>query len=250
MSTSVEQAEQTPSRAEQMSTRVEQAAQTPSRAEQAEPMPSRVEPKEQGSSGSADSDPSVPCRDQEEIPTFEEWTKIMMEVENEKSQITHVSNGLHAAGKKLQQTFTNYASVECGAKILSSNPEAKSTSAILMENMDMYMLNPCNNKIWRGTHGGKLDLNHRHEDNTNEHRYQDATHDQGRGRHRDSDSGTKITPGLSLPGETPLTGENLSVGDGGGTCLKKKKKRNTKRRGKEKERWGKNKRTDYIEPTV
>ncbi|KAL1279664.1 hypothetical protein QQF64_014264 [Cirrhinus molitorella] len=101
-----------------------------------------------GSSGSADSDPSVPCRDQEEIPTFEEWTKIMMEVENEKSQITHVSNGLHAAGKKLQQTFTNYASVECGAKILSSNPEAKSTSAILMENMDMYMLNPCNNKIW------------------------------------------------------------------------------------------------------
>ncbi|KAL1279661.1 hypothetical protein QQF64_014261 [Cirrhinus molitorella] len=104
--------------------------------------------KDQGSSGSADSDPSVPCRDQEEIPTFEEWTKIMMEVENEKSQITHVSNGLHAAGKKLQQTFTNYASVECGAKILSSNPEAKSTSAILMENMDMYMLNPCNNKIW------------------------------------------------------------------------------------------------------
>ncbi|KAL1279665.1 hypothetical protein QQF64_014265 [Cirrhinus molitorella] len=50
--------------------------------------------KDQGSSGSADSDPSVPCRDQEEIPTFEEWTKIMMEVENEKSQITHVSNGL------------------------------------------------------------------------------------------------------------------------------------------------------------
>ncbi|XP_059420203.1 SUN domain-containing ossification factor-like isoform X4 [Carassius carassius] len=93
------------------------------------------------------SDPSVPCREQE-IPTFDEWTKIMLEVENEKSQTTHLSNGLPAAGKKLQQTVTNYASVECGAKILSSNPEAKSTSAILMENMDMYMLNPCNNKIW------------------------------------------------------------------------------------------------------
>lgn len=24
----------------------------------------------------------------------------------------------------------------------------QSTSAVLMENMDMYMLNPCNNKIW------------------------------------------------------------------------------------------------------
>lgn len=103
--------------------------------------------KDQVSSGSADSDPSVPCRDQE-IPTFEEWTKIMLEVENEKTQITHLSDDLHAAGKKLQQTVTNYASVECGAKILSSNPEAKSTSAVLMENMDMYMLNPCNNKIW------------------------------------------------------------------------------------------------------
>ncbi|XP_039527339.1 SUN domain-containing ossification factor-like isoform X2 [Pimephales promelas] len=94
--------------------------------------------KEQGSS---DSDPSLPSREQE-IPTFDEWTKIMLETE--KSQVTP-----HAPdGKKLQQTVTNYASVECGAKILSSNPEAKSTSAVLMENMDMYMLNPCNNKIW------------------------------------------------------------------------------------------------------
>ncbi|XP_065129038.1 SUN domain-containing ossification factor-like [Paramisgurnus dabryanus] len=101
--------------------------------------------KKQGGNMSPEIDPSPLCKDQE-IPTFDEWTKIMMEVENEKSQSLRVSNGLH--GKKVQQTFTNYASVECGAKILSSNPEAKSTSAILMENMDMYMLNPCNNKIW------------------------------------------------------------------------------------------------------
>lgn len=83
------------------------------------------------------------------------------------------SGSLHL-GKKVQKNFNNYASVECGAKILGSNPEAKvpkiirasqefsgrpnrdswllsslqSTSAILMENMDMYMLNPCSNKIW------------------------------------------------------------------------------------------------------
>ena len=105
--------------------------------------------------------------------------------------------------KKVQKNFkNNYASVECGAKILSANNEAKvrhtpplspaayiqtqmfsfrwkkpasfhlgyvfkpneiknldadpliilsflqSTSAILMENMDLYMLNPCSNKIW------------------------------------------------------------------------------------------------------
>ncbi|XP_035375643.1 SUN domain-containing ossification factor isoform X2 [Electrophorus electricus] len=95
-----------------------------------------------------ESDPSVPSKDPEDIPTFDEWKKIMMEVENEKSQTTHTScNGGSSTVKKVQKT-TNYASVECGAKILCSNPEAKSTSAILMENMDMYMLNPCSNKIW------------------------------------------------------------------------------------------------------
>ncbi|KAI4886342.1 hypothetical protein NFI96_010916 [Prochilodus magdalenae] len=95
-----------------------------------------------------ETDPSVPNKDPEDIPTFDEWKKIMMEVENEKSQTTHTScNGGSSTVKKVQKT-TNYASVECGAKILASNPEAKSTSAILMENMDMYMLNPCSNKIW------------------------------------------------------------------------------------------------------
>uniref|UniRef100_A0A1A7WG90 SUN domain containing ossification factor n=1 Tax=Iconisemion striatum TaxID=60296 RepID=A0A1A7WG90_9TELE len=73
-----------------------------------------------------------------------------MEVEKEKSQTLHTStsSGLHPV-KKVQKNFkNNYASVECGAKILSANNEAKSTSAILMENMDLYMLNPCSNKIW------------------------------------------------------------------------------------------------------
>lgn len=40
-------------------------------------------------------------------------------------QTTHTScNGASSAVKKVQKT-TNYASVECGAKILASNPEAK-----------------------------------------------------------------------------------------------------------------------------
>ncbi|KAI7799694.1 putative SUN domain-containing ossification factor-like [Triplophysa rosa] len=59
------------------------------------------------------------------------------------------SNGSPHPVKKVQKNFkNNYASVECGAKILSANNEAKSTSAILMENMDLYMLNPCSTKIW------------------------------------------------------------------------------------------------------
>ncbi|KAM9435743.1 SUN domain-containing ossification factor isoform 3-T4 [Clarias gariepinus] len=93
-------------------------------------------------------DPPVPGK--EDIPTFDEWKKKVMEVEEKKSQSLHTSsNGSPHPVKKIQKNFkNNYASVECGAKILSANSEAKSTSAILMENMDLYMLNPCSNKIW------------------------------------------------------------------------------------------------------
>uniref|UniRef100_A0A673N4U6 SUN domain-containing ossification factor n=1 Tax=Sinocyclocheilus rhinocerous TaxID=307959 RepID=A0A673N4U6_9TELE len=93
-------------------------------------------------------DPPVPSK--EDIPTFDEWKKKVMEVEEKKSQSLHTSsNGNPHPVKKVQKNFkNNYASVECGAKILSANNEAKSTSAILMENMDLYMLNPCSTKIW------------------------------------------------------------------------------------------------------
>ncbi|XP_008936022.1 PREDICTED: SUN domain-containing ossification factor, partial [Merops nubicus] len=88
-------------------------------------------------------------KDPGDIPTFDEWKKKVMEVEKEKSQSMHPSavGGQHSP-KKVQKNRNNYASVECGAKILAANPEAKSTSAILMENMDLYMLNPCSTKIW------------------------------------------------------------------------------------------------------
>uniref|UniRef100_A0A8C2XQH5 SUN domain-containing ossification factor n=1 Tax=Cyclopterus lumpus TaxID=8103 RepID=A0A8C2XQH5_CYCLU len=97
-------------------------------------------------STASEPDPSVPGK--EDIPTFDEWKKQVMEVE--KSQSLHTSTGgsPHPV-KKVQMNFkNNYASVECGAKILSANNGATSTSAILMENMDIYMLNPCSNKIW------------------------------------------------------------------------------------------------------
>ncbi|XP_015228505.1 PREDICTED: SUN domain-containing ossification factor-like [Cyprinodon variegatus] len=98
---------------------------------------------------SGDTDSTVSSKDPEDIPTFDEWKRKMMEVEKEKTLSTHTSNngGSHTV-KKVQKNFNNYASVECGAKILGANPEAKSTSAILKENMDLYMLNPCSNKIW------------------------------------------------------------------------------------------------------
>ncbi|XP_004626966.1 SUN domain-containing ossification factor [Octodon degus] len=99
--------------------------------------------------GETDPTPAANPKDPEDIPTFDEWKKKVMEVEKEKSQSLHPSsNGGPHATKKVQKNRNNYASVECGAKILAANPEAKSTSAILIENMDLYMLNPCSTKIW------------------------------------------------------------------------------------------------------
>nr|XP_057928718.1 SUN domain-containing ossification factor isoform X2 [Doryrhamphus excisus] len=86
-----------------------------------------------------DFDPSVPGKD--DLPPFSEWM--------EQKNLHTATSGSIQPVKKIQKNFkNNYASVECGAKILSANTEAKSSSAILMENMDLYMLNPCSNKIW------------------------------------------------------------------------------------------------------
>ncbi|XP_062989276.1 SUN domain-containing ossification factor isoform X2 [Elgaria multicarinata webbii] len=104
-----------------------------------------------GERKAGDIDPTsvITPKDPGDIPTFDEWKKQVMEVEKEKSQSMHPSsNGGPHLAKKVQKNRNNYASVECGAKILAANPEAKSTSAILMENMDLYMLNPCSTKIW------------------------------------------------------------------------------------------------------
>lgn len=46
------------------------------------------------------------------------------------------------AGKTCKER-SNYASFDCAATILKTNPEAKSSSAILIENKDSYMLNSC-----------------------------------------------------------------------------------------------------------
>lgn len=46
------------------------------------------------------------------------------------------------AGKTCKER-SNYASFDCAATILKSNPESKSASAVLIENKDSYMLNIC-----------------------------------------------------------------------------------------------------------
>lgn len=42
----------------------------------------------------------------------------------------------------------NFASVNCGAKVVAFNREAQNAKEILSENKDAYMLNPCRARIW------------------------------------------------------------------------------------------------------
>ncbi|OBT87112.1 hypothetical protein VE02_02265 [Pseudogymnoascus sp. 03VT05] len=49
------------------------------------------------------------------------------------------------AGKTCKER-TNFASFDSGAQVMKANPEAKSTSALLSENRDAYMLNTCSAK--------------------------------------------------------------------------------------------------------
>lgn len=50
--------------------------------------------------------------------------------------------------QSILQQRKNYASPDCGAKLIGNNPESNHPSHILSENKDDYMLNACKNKVW------------------------------------------------------------------------------------------------------
>lgn len=50
--------------------------------------------------------------------------------------------------KKRNLSNKNYASPDCGAKVLDANEGSSNSMAILKEDRDAYMLNPCNVEAW------------------------------------------------------------------------------------------------------
>ena len=80
------------------------------------------------------------------LESFKDWK----EKQETKTVKKHVLEKpvIRTSTKKRPNQKTNYASYECGAKVISSNQEAENTGAILNENRDMYMLNPCSCRIW------------------------------------------------------------------------------------------------------
>ena len=91
-----------------------------------------------------------------EFPSFEEW-KIQKQQENaeqaetlslavQKSSYSQPSSQIgndSLANNDVPSARFNYASVDCAAKILLTNSDAKSASSVLVEDKDRYMLNKC-----------------------------------------------------------------------------------------------------------
>lgn len=97
-------------------------------------------------------------KDEVPIPVFSEWAQQQMEAAEkealEKELITNTStqrkNNTNGNGKSstLKIRAKNYASPDCGAKIIASNSDASNTDAVLSSLKDEYMLNPCGSRIW------------------------------------------------------------------------------------------------------
>ncbi|XP_047116969.1 SUN domain-containing ossification factor isoform X1 [Schistocerca piceifrons] len=88
----------------------------------------------------------------EDIPSFSEWRlKHLAEDEQKKRDQNNatsppVTQSRPAGSSKLHSK--NYASPDCGAKIVAANPEATSASSVLSPSRDEYLLNTCTSRIW------------------------------------------------------------------------------------------------------
>lgn len=90
---------------------------------------------------------------EDEMPSFDEFKRRVLQEEEEKSKQQTAQNTSGTAHKPKpkkvkERKQSNYASVDCGAKILDHNKEASNADSVLVENKDLYMLNPCSAKVW------------------------------------------------------------------------------------------------------
>lgn len=96
------------------------------------------------------------------MPVFSEWAQKQMEAEASREQameleqqvVNNSAQRRNATGSgsgkvpSLKLRAKNYASPDCGAKIIASNGDATNTGAVLSHSSDEYMLSTCGNRIW------------------------------------------------------------------------------------------------------
>ncbi|XP_069674150.1 SUN domain-containing ossification factor isoform X2 [Periplaneta americana] len=87
----------------------------------------------------------------EDIPSFSEWAqKQLAEAEKKKIQNSTMppTGSPSRASGNLKIRSKNYASPDCGAKIVGTNPEAMYAGSIISPSRDEYVLNACSNRFW------------------------------------------------------------------------------------------------------
>ncbi|KAM8715637.1 hypothetical protein ACLKA7_002653 [Drosophila subpalustris] len=96
------------------------------------------------------------------MPVFSEWAQKQMEAEASREQameleqqvVNNSAQRRNATGNgngklpSLKLRAKNYASPDCGAKIIASNADAQNTGAVLSHSSDEYMLSTCGSRIW------------------------------------------------------------------------------------------------------
>ncbi|XP_022110624.1 SUN domain-containing ossification factor-like isoform X2 [Acanthaster planci] len=93
----------------------------------------------------------MPQKEEEEMPSFDEWKQKMLEQHEQERQQGQAGKGNAAPPPRtfsLTENSKNHASSDCGAKILNVNKESQNAPAILQSNRDVYTLNPCSASIW------------------------------------------------------------------------------------------------------
>ncbi|KAJ6650073.1 SUN domain-containing ossification factor [Pseudolycoriella hygida] len=93
--------------------------------------------------------------EENQIPVFSEWAQKQLEEAEKKlekeSVNTSTMNKNSTKGHKtpvVKLRAKNYASPDCGAKIIAANSEASSTGSVLTATKDEYLLSPCTSRIW------------------------------------------------------------------------------------------------------
>lgn len=96
----------------------------------------------------------------EEVPIFSEWAQKQMEAAEKQQQAKQdvvnknseqKKNNTNSGSKSpslLKIRQKNYASPDCGAKIIASNSDATNIGAVLRDSTDEYMLIPCGNRLY------------------------------------------------------------------------------------------------------
>ncbi|XP_045130577.1 SUN domain-containing ossification factor-like isoform X2 [Portunus trituberculatus] len=80
------------------------------------------------------------------LETYSQFTqRVNAEKKNDIMTNGHGTNG-HGKGSKVKSK--NYASPDCGSKLLTANPEATHASKVIHSNKDEYLLNKCRDKTW------------------------------------------------------------------------------------------------------